>query len=111
MAYRFFPWRPMPSMKAKSAPGVLTVSFGKGYEERRKEGINNNLKSYSVSFRVLPDEAERVNAFLDSAGGVEAFEVYSYTKKRNVIVVCSDWTEDKHKHYSQFDMVFREVVR
>lgn len=107
---KFFPWVPMPGATTASKPTITSVSMGDGYEERAESGLNSNLKTRDLTLRVKPDEAVRVNEFLDEMKGVYSFIAYSFTKRKNVLYVCQDWSEKEHKHYSEFSLKFREVV-
>lgn len=40
-----FKWKVKPDMKKEFEPRVKSVKFGDGYEQRRPDGINNNLKN------------------------------------------------------------------
>lgn len=40
-----FKWKVKPDMKKEFEPRVKSVKFSDGYEQRRPDGINNNLKN------------------------------------------------------------------
>ena len=44
-----FNWDVAPNMSVKANPRVKTIKFGDGYEQRIKDGINNDLRTYNVT--------------------------------------------------------------
>jgi len=69
-----FLWTPSISSEIAANPRVKTISFGDGYSQRTKDGINNNLLSLQLSFdgRTLI-EAKAILHFLYTREGVESF--------------------------------------
>ncbi|NAU78407.1 phage tail protein, partial [Klebsiella pneumoniae] len=45
-----FKWRPETAYQVGNEPKVKVAKFGNGYEQRVKDGINNQLKTYQLSF-------------------------------------------------------------
>ena len=60
-----FTWQPDWKMKRKKKPNVNVIKFGDGYEQRQQNGINNNLRTYDVTFTGAEQRA-RLNVFLAS---------------------------------------------
>lgn len=55
-------------------PRVLTTRFGDGYEQRAADGIHADLQTWALPFDAVPtEEAEAIEAFLVSKGGVIPF--------------------------------------
>ena len=52
-----FKWRPEDACQINNEPKVRVAKFGNGYEQRAKDGINNQLKTYNrhSSNRFLSD--------------------------------------------------------
>lgn len=69
-----FLWTPSTSSEIMSRPRTKTISFGDGYSQRIKDGINNNLLSLNLNFegRTLI-EAKAILHFLYTREGVESF--------------------------------------
>ena len=61
-------------MSTTHAPRTKNIKFGDGYEQRFKDGINNDLLSLSLNFdgRDLL-EAKAILHFLESKNGAESF--------------------------------------
>ena len=65
---------PDKSMTKTSAPKVLSVSFGDGYEQRIADGINSLRETYSLSFKTRPKaDIEDIVVFLDTKKNVSKF--------------------------------------
>ncbi|HCB8803893.1 TPA: phage tail protein, partial [Escherichia coli] len=45
-------WCPREGMQVTEKPSVVTVKFGDGYQQRRPAGLNAQLKTFQVVFRV-----------------------------------------------------------
>lgn len=107
---RTFHWKVDPGMKVDSAPNVLVVRFGDGYEQRRPAGINNNLKKYEVTIRVSREDGLRVEEFLSQHGGVKSFlwtPPYDYQQIR---VKCGKWSAESGLLKTTFTATFEQVV-
>ena len=70
---------PAPGMTKQSQPQVRIARFGSGYSQRSIFGLNQNPKSYNLTFRVSESESDTIEDFLDARGGVENFD---YTARR-----------------------------
>ena len=65
---------PDKSMTKTSAPKVLSVSFGDGYEQRIADGINSLRETYSLSFKTRPKaDIDDIVVFLDTKKNVSKF--------------------------------------
>lgn len=74
-----------------STPSVHKISFGDGYEQRTRTGINNIAQTYSVTFNNRPDtEIDNIINYFDSLGGVEAFQFTVDTT--TIKVVCENYS-------------------
>jgi phage-related protein len=71
----FLPYEPDNALDLEMTPRVYLASFGDGYEQRARRGLNHKLQKWSVTYdlkqRVL---AEAVYDFFDSLDGVETFQ-------------------------------------
>jgi phage-related protein len=69
-----FIWNPSYNVSVESAPRVLRLKFGDGYEQRITDGINSNLISVSVSFDSRDNqEARAISHFLSVRKARESF--------------------------------------
>ncbi|MCX8650983.1 phage tail protein, partial [Gilliamella sp. B2776] len=51
-----FHWRPQNGSTVSVAPKVRDIRFGDSYAQRFPDGINNDLRSYSVLFVGLTED-------------------------------------------------------
>lgn len=90
-----FTWSPSYSAQKAHRPRVLLAQFGDGYEQRVADGINTNPEMWDVQFATRrDDEADQIDNFLKSRGGVEAFDwvtPFGLSGK----FVCRDWQRTK----------------
>lgn len=68
-----FTFAPNWGMKLSKEPKVKTITFGDGYEQRLKQGLNHNLRSYSLTFSGDINQMQQIEAFLDRHEGYKAF--------------------------------------
>jgi phage-related protein len=56
-------------------PKVRTISFGDGYQQLARFGINTQPRSWSLTFRHKKEtEADQIEDFLIARAGVESFD-------------------------------------
>jgi len=107
-----FIWSPSYSLTANQKPEVLTIKFGNGYEQRLKEGINNNLLSLDLKFESRSTaETVAIIHFLTDKEGYKSFwfnapTPFGVAKK----FVCRDWStnqqfDDNYTVNSKFEEV------
>jgi phage-related protein len=74
-----------------SKPSVTVVKFGDGYEKRQAFGINQNLKSWSLTFRNRTNtDADAIESFLNARAGVESFD-WTPPSGGGTKWVCREW--------------------
>lgn len=105
-----FNYSPRPGMNVAIKPNVTTVNFGDGYEQRRPNGINNILESYSPTFRVTPTQLVEIEAFLRRHGAEKAFQWVSPHRKVTVLIVCREWSHVVNNKYIDVSCKFDQVV-
>lgn len=87
-----FTWIPDAGATCTREPRVRKAQFGDGYEQRAADGINNDLRSWSVSFSVRTNaEIALIDAFLTTCGGVTAF-TWADPDGNSSTYVCRKWT-------------------
>lgn len=104
-----FKWCIRPNFSVDNSPKVDVIEFGDGYSQRQPRGINNLLRSYSITIKVKNSERMDVDDFLARHKGVEPFYYEDpYTKKKKK-VVCDKWPAKVGITYTEFNCEFREV--
>lgn len=86
------------------------IKFGDGYMQRRRKGINNLLRNYTVTVKVRNEQRLEVDTFFARHGGVDAFyfnDPYTGQKKK---AICGKWPAKMGKTYTEFTCEFEEVV-
>lgn len=110
--------RTLPGMpdkwNEKTSPKVRVISYGDGYEQIAKDGLNNQLRKWRVSMgQQRGDVIELVRDFLNSTYGVEAFYCTPPGATAPVLVrVDGDYDRD-YEHQNavvSFTFGLREVV-
>jgi len=108
-----FLWQPVYNSVITNEPKVRTVKFGDGYEQRSREGINNNLISMDCVFEGKTlQEATSILHFLYARQGVESF-VWTPPRPFGIakLFVADSWQVDP-VFYDNFRVTttLREVV-
>lgn len=75
-----------------SKPRFKKIQFGDGYQQRSSDGLNTNLKTFSLTFKGDPALVKQVEDFLDAraANGLEAFE-WTTPEGATIAVTCEEW--------------------
>ncbi|WP_198199768.1 MULTISPECIES: phage tail protein [unclassified Gilliamella] len=105
-----FNWEVAPSMSVIAEPKVKIIKFGDGYEQRIKDGINNDLRTYSVTLNVHRDDAPVIDAFLTRQGGVHAFKWREPNTNRLITVKCPSWSTNVKNTSVSITTTFEEVI-
>lgn len=105
-----FHWRPQNSSNVSAAPKVRVIKFGDQYEERQKDGINNDLRSYSVTFVGLTEKIDLIEDFLTRHNAVKAFLWREPNRNKLITVVCRSWNPTPNGATKTITATFEEVV-
>lgn len=103
---------PAPGMTKSSAPATRKVQFGDGYETRILFGLNQNPKTYRLTFRVSESESDTIEAFLDARAADSASFTYTPPGESSASsFVCEQWTKtipsvDRAEIVTTFRQVF-----
>lgn len=93
-----------------SAPKVRSIQFGSGYEQRARFGINQNPKSFRLTFNVSETQAEQIEEFLDARGGVESFNFTGPNESTPILCICREWSKTiVFVHRARITATFEEV--
>lgn len=105
-----FNWDVASGADEKAKPLVNVVELGDGYKERQPRGINNDLRTYSVTLTVPIDDAPPIDSFLTRHGAVKAFLWKEPNRNRLISVVCSSWSSKVMRAAKTITATFEEVV-
>lgn len=105
-----FKWRPETAYQVSHEPKVKVAKFGNGYEQRVKDGINNQLKTYQLSFIKHADIGKQINEFLKARGAVESFLWLTSDDNSKRKFVCRGWQVTPRTSVWQIDCSFEEVI-
>ena len=76
-----------------SQPAVRKVQFGDGYSQRLTFGLNQNPKSWSLTWEVSEANADTIEDFLDARGGAESFDWTPPDTATSYKWICGEWTK------------------
>jgi len=76
-----------------SQPTVNVVKFGSGYEQRVQIGINQNPKTWDLTWSAKSNSvADAIEAFFDARAGVESFDWTPINSETSYKWVCREWS-------------------
>ena len=106
-----FSFTPTYGTQKTSAPNVRIAQFGSGYSQRSTFGINQNPKSYSLTFEVSETVADDIELFLDQRGGTENFDFTPPGETSSSKFICRQWSKsipylDRATIQATFEQVF-----
>ena len=102
---------PTYGIQKRSAPVVRKVQFGDGYEKRLSYGINQNPKTYNLTFEVSETDADTIETFLDArAADNEAFDFTPPGDAISSKFVCETWSKSiPYLNRATIQATFRQV--
>lgn len=108
---------PDKQLTKSTSPKVKLASFGDGYEQRLRDGINSLSESYSLSFETrTKEEIDDIIQFFDLKGGVVPFlftipdSTSNSGGEKTVKVVCPDYSQTySYDEYYSCSATFRRV--
>jgi phage-related protein len=87
-----FTWVPDIGAKCDRKPSIRSVKFGEGYEQRAANGLNPDLRTYTLTFTGRSAaESTAIDAFLTTQGGVTSFD-YTHPGESSRKFVCREWS-------------------
>lgn len=84
---------PAPGVTKQSQPQVRVAQFGSGYSQRSLFGLNQNPKTYNMTFRISEAESDTIEDFLDARGGFENFDYTPPGEASSKKFICRTWTK------------------
>ena len=101
---------PTYGQQKTSAPNVRIAQFGSGYSQRSTFGINQNPKSYSLTFEVSETDADTIETFLDARGGTENFDFTPPGEASSGKYICRKWSKSiPYLNRARIQATFEEV--
>ena len=76
-----------------SQPKVTKVQYGDGYEMRAVFGLNQNPKSWSLTWEISEADADTIETFLDARAGQESFDWTAPGEASSAKFVCAEWNK------------------
>jgi phage-related protein len=76
-----------------SQPSVRKVQFGDGYSQRLIFGLNQNPKTWSLTWEVSETDADTIETFLDARGGAESFDWTPPDTATSYKWICEQWNK------------------
>ncbi len=111
MAKDTFKWPARIGATGEVRPRTRLIRFGDGYEQRVQDGINNDLRTYSLSFSGQRLLMQEIQAFLLKQGGVTSFYWQAPERTKPGLFVCEEWRDAYHSgQFWEINASFREVV-
>ena len=85
---------PTYGVQKRSAPNFRKVRYGDGYESRFTMGLNQNPKTYNLTFEVSETDADTIETFLDArAADFASFDFTPPGESSSSKFVCETWSK------------------
>ena len=102
---------PTYGVTKQNRPNTRRVVFGDGYEARLLFGLQQNPKSYSLTFEVSETDADTIETFLDArAADSDSFDFTPPGEASSSKFVCDSWSKSiPYLNRATIQATFREV--
>ena len=102
---------PTYGIQKSSAPSIRKVQFGDGYEQRLSFGLNQNPKTFNLTFEVSETDADTIETFLDArADDNAAFDFTPPGEASSSKFVCEEWNKTiPYLNRATIQATFRQV--
>ena len=85
---------PTYGIQKRSAPNTRSVGYGDGFESRFTMGLNQNPKTYNLTFEVSETDADTIETFLDArAADAASFDFTPPGESSSPKFYCSEWSK------------------
>lgn len=86
---------PTYGVQKSNRPNARTVKFGDGYEQSITFGLNQNPKTFALTFEVSETDADTIETFLDerAANNMESFDFTPPGESSSSKFVCEEWSK------------------
>lgn len=102
---------PTYGAQKSNRPVVRTVQFGDGYQQRLTYGLNQNPKSWSLTWEVSETDADTIETFLnDRAADNASFDWTPLDEATSYKWICQDWNKTlPYKNRATITATFQQV--
>lgn len=102
---------PTYGAQKNSRPNVRTVQFGDGYQQRLTYGINQNPKSWSLTWEVSETDADTIETFLNNRAADNAsFDWTPLDEATSYKWICPEWNKSvPYKNRATITATFQQV--
>ena len=102
---------PTYGVQKRSAPNVRKVRYGDGFESRFTMGLNQDPKTYNLTFQVSETDADTIETFLDArAADFASFDFTPPGESSSSKFVCDTWSKSiPYLNRATIQATFREV--
>jgi len=102
---------PTYGIRKSSQPNTRRVVFGDGYETRLQFGLNQNPKSFALTFEVSETDADTIETFLDArAADSDSFDFTPPGEASSSKFVCDSWNKSiPYLNRATIQATFRQV--
>jgi len=102
---------PTYGAQKNSRPNVRTVQFGDGYQQRLTYGLNQNPKSWSLTWEVSETDADTIETFLNNRAADNAsFDWTPLDEATSYKWICPEWNKSvPYKNRATITATFQQV--
>lgn len=102
---------PTYGAQKNSRPNVRTVQFGDGYQARLTYGLNQNPKSWSLTWEVSETDADTIETFLNNRAADNAsFDWTPLDEATSYKWICPEWNKSvPYKNRATITATFQQV--
>jgi phage-related protein len=102
---------PTYGAQKNSRPNVRTIQFGDGYQQRLTYGINQNPKSWSLTWEVSETDADTIETFLNNRAADNAsFDWTPLDEATSYKWICPEWNKSvPYKNRATITATFQQV--
>ena len=102
---------PTYGAQKNSRPNVRTVQFGDGYQARLTYGLNQNPKSWSLTWEVSETDADTIETFLNNRAADNAsFDWTPLDEGTSYKWICPEWNKSvPYKNRATITATFQQV--
>lgn len=104
--------KPTYGVQKQSRPNTRNVRFGDGYEQFLTFGLNQNPKTFRLTFEVSETDADTIETFLDAraANNMESFDFTPPGESSSSKFVCEEWSKSiPYLNRATIQATFRQV--
>jgi phage-related protein len=85
---------PTYGIQKRSAPNIRSARYGDGFETRFTMGLNQNPKTYNLTFEVSETDADTIETFLDArAADAASFDFTPPGESSSSKFYCFEWSK------------------